>query len=46
MDKSKKRDREEPQSKQPNKVLVHSKLVRTDPAITVGLEDRALQVTS
>ncbi|WOG93253.1 hypothetical protein DCAR_0312534 [Daucus carota subsp. sativus] len=43
MDKSKKRDREEPQSKQPNKVLVHSKLVRTDPAITVGLEDRALQ---
>lgn len=44
MEKSRKREREEPQSKQPNKVLVHSKLVRSDPAIKfVGLEDTALQ---
>lgn len=45
MEKSRKREREEPQSK-PNKVLVHTKLVRSDPAIKfVGLEDTALQVT-
>ncbi|KAK1383543.1 putative RNA-binding protein 46 [Heracleum sosnowskyi] len=44
MEKSRKRECEEPQSKQPNKVLVHSKLVRSDPAMKfVGLEDTALQ---
>ncbi|KAL8124668.1 uncharacterized protein LOC141718492 [Apium graveolens] len=43
MEKSRKRGREIPQSK-PNKVLVHSKLVRSDPAIKfVGLDDTALQ---
>lgn len=43
MGKSRKREREEPQ-KQPNNVLVHSKLARSDPAIKfIGLEDRALQ---